>query len=101
MGAKSRRYSGVQKTDIYLLTYVTHWAFIVSDTVAALLCHWLCENESSFKGMFIYSPINANEGIIQQLLPKPDNFPIDFEPEKYKSNIVHNIPPFAWKQTKQ
>lgn len=101
ISTKSKRYSGVKKTDIYLLTYITHWAFIVSNTVSALLCHWLSESESSFKGAFIYSPINATEGIIQQLIPKPSNFPMYFDPEKYKNNIVHNIPPFAWKQIKQ
>jgi hypothetical protein len=98
IGEKAFRYpfSGVKK--IYLLIYVTHWAFIFSESTINCLRYWLAVLPSPFTGIFLYMPITEAEGITEWLYPS--DLPPEFHPSHVVGRIVTNMDPRSVQATR-
>jgi hypothetical protein len=93
IGEKAANYPSAGVRKIYLLVYITHWAFILSESTVNCLRHWLASLPSPFAGVFLYMPITATEGISQWLLPAP--LPAGFHPNQVINKVVTNGDPRA------
>ena len=79
--------------DRILLLYVTHWGFHLSGTTVALLQYWLLAEDFGYLEIHIYEPLDAEHGNISTLVPVPREYFTDFDPEKYRDNVVLNLDP--------
>jgi hypothetical protein len=93
---KSNKYPHSMKGRIYLLFYITHWAFILSETVVALLQYWRAHKENKFEVIFCYSPIDKENGVTHLIYPTPPELWAGFDPEQFKENVVQNLSPVNW-----
>ena len=59
------------------------------------------KSDNSFEGIFCYSPIDKDNGVIHEIFPSPVEFPNNFNPERYRYNIVHNLSPIKWKSSSE
>src|SRR6185503_20501917 len=90
---KSSRYPKNLGRDIYLLLYVTHWSFALSDIAIACLRYWLREQSTVFRAVFTYEPIDAEEGAPHWLFPVPSELIGSFDPEQVRENVCLNLNP--------
>ncbi len=90
---KSNRYPKSLRRDLFLLLYVTHWSFTLSDTTIACLRYWLRRQPLTFRAVFTYQPLDAAEGVSHYLYPVRPKLLDTFEPEKIRDNICLNINP--------
>jgi len=95
--AKSEKYSGVSEASINLLIYITHWAFLPSESVFTLLQLWTVSKLHIFKNIVLYCPIDPSEGIASLIYPTPVRNRSNFNPEALRNNLVQNLSPTNWK----
>ena len=88
---KSNRYPNSTGRDIFLLLYVTHWSFILSDTTIACLRYWLRAQPTAFRAIFSYEPLDADEGVPHWLFPIPPRLIGAFDPEQIRENVCTNL----------
>jgi hypothetical protein len=93
IGEKAASYPRAGVHRIYLLVYVTHFAFILSPSTINCLRYWLGSLPSPFAGVFLYMPITATEGIPEWLLP--GELPAGFHPNQVINAVVTNADPRA------
>lgn len=91
--AKSRHYVGIQGRDLYLLLYVTHWAFTPSDSVLNCLRYWLARETHVFRGVFMFYMLDSLEGAPYFLFPFPPDPLASFDPEAIRDNVCLNLDP--------
>ncbi len=94
---KSEKYGKAKGVEQYLLLYITDWRFILSQSVMALLQYWTLTTAHNFTGIYLYMPMNKDEGISSLLFPTPADFWKNFNPESLKENLVQNLDPKGWK----
>lgn len=90
---KSARYPKKLDRDLFLLTYVTHWTFALSESVIACLRYWLGIQPTVFRAIFSYEPLDAEEGVPRWLSPVPPELLGSFDPERIRDNICLNLDP--------
>jgi hypothetical protein len=95
--AKSQRYVGVKNTPVALLLYITNWTFTLSETSVALLQFWMAMQLHAFKYAFAHHPVDESGGRTSLVFPTPVGFWKDFDPERLRENVVHNISPHGWR----
>lgn len=88
---KSRRYPADMGRDLFLLLYVTHWTFALSDTVVACLRYWLLKQPTVFRAIFSYQPLDRQAGIPHWLFPVPSELIGLFDPEDIRENVCFNV----------
>ncbi|HEV2840949.1 MAG TPA: hypothetical protein VGW39_06470 [Chthoniobacterales bacterium] len=93
---KSNRYAKDAGQPIFLLLYITHWAFTLSGTTIACLRYWLKAQPTLFRAILTYEPIDENEGEPHWLFPVPPDLIGSFDPEQYKENVCQNLNPQGW-----
>lgn len=93
---KSDRYPDDAGRPIFLLLYVTHWAFALSDITIKCLRYWLKAQPTLFRAIFTYEPIDKNEGDSHWLCPVPPEWIGSFDPEQFKDNLFLNLDPQKW-----
>jgi hypothetical protein len=92
IGDKAARYpKGGGGKPLYLLVYVTHWAFLFSDSVIQCLRYWLASLPSPFAGVFLYKPIKVTEGLTWWLYPA--EIRPGFHPSQMINAVVTNFDP--------
>lgn len=91
--AKAAKYPDDGGTPIFLLVYVTHWSFVLSDTVIACLRVWLQQEAMPFRAIFAFTPQPEADGIARWLAPVPPQLIAGFDPESVRDNIVLNVDP--------
>ena len=96
---KNNSYSVDNEIGIYLLTYITDWKFVVSDTAISLLQYWLSKQEIIFKGVYLASYLDKDSLIRSVIYPVDKNYFLDFNEEKYKENSTYLLDPNKWKIT--
>src|ERR1051325_10755313 len=69
IGEKAVRYPKAGVKPIYLLVYITHWAFRLSDSAVNCLRYWLVSLPTPFTGIFLYAPHESSDGYIEWLYP--------------------------------
>ncbi len=79
--------------DRILLLYVTHWGFHLSGIAVTLLQYWLLAEDFGYIEIHVYEPLDAEQGTISTLVPVPREYFTDFDPEKYRDNVVLNLDP--------
>ncbi|WP_026732350.1 hypothetical protein [Fischerella sp. PCC 9605] len=95
---KSQKYSKSRKHDeLFLLIYVTHWTFVLSETTIDLLRYFCNQQQTIFKAIFLYTPLDEKEGVVKFICPVPPEFLQEIDPEKYKENVVLNLDPKKFK----
>lgn len=87
--------------DLYLLLYVTHWAFTLSGSTMACLRYWLKAKPSVFRAVFFYQPLEAHEGAPYWLFPVPPELIGTFDPEQIRDSVVINMNPQSMKIHKE
>lgn len=90
---KSAKYPKTGVQNIFLLVYVTHWTFVLSDTTIACLRYWLSQQPTVFRAIFSFSLFNAEEGNPQWLGPFPPELIGSFDPEIVINNVCYNLDP--------
>jgi hypothetical protein len=93
---KSAHYGQHPATGLHLLLYITHWAFIPSESTLCLLRFWTFKRAHGFEGVYWYAPITAEEGIPFLIYPTPSEQWGTFDPERFRSSVVDNFDPRAW-----
>jgi hypothetical protein len=88
---KSSRYSDPAPRPLFLLTYVTHWSFSLSETVVGLVQHELARRPHKFRGVFSFQPLGDDQGLVHRLWPVPPELLLGFDPEKFKDHKVLNL----------
>jgi hypothetical protein len=89
--AKSNKYSVSKDTRLVLLTYITDWRFNFSDTVVSLVQYWTLPKQHVFSEIYSYRPKSDCEGIAYRIYPTPLEYWIDFNPDLFRGNVVHNL----------
>lgn len=90
---KSTRYPKNLDRELFLLVYVTHWTFALSENVIACLRYWLGVQPTVFHAIFSYEPLDAEEGVPRWLSPSSPELLGSFDPEKIRDNICLNLDP--------
>ena len=90
---KSTKYPKTGVQDIFLLVYVTHWTFVLSETTVACLRYWLTQQPTVFRAVFSFSLFNAEEGAHRWLSPVPPELIHGFNPEAVRENVCLNLDP--------
>jgi hypothetical protein len=90
---KSNAYAPTISRGILLLVYTTDWKFFVSDSTITLLQYWTCKTTHRFEGIFWYSPLDQENGVVHLIYPTPPAHWKRFDPKKYRNNVVHNADP--------
>lgn len=93
---KSNCYPKETGRPIFLLLYITHWAFALSDTTIKCLRYWLKAQPTLFRAIFTYSPIDEKEGESRWLFPVPPELIGSFDPEHFRDNVCLNLNPQEW-----
>jgi hypothetical protein len=93
---KSHRYSNDGGQPVFLLLYVTHWAFALSDKTIACLRYWLKAQPTVFRAIFTYEPLDESEGVPHWLFPVPPELIGSFEPERFRDDVCVNLNPQSW-----
>jgi hypothetical protein len=88
---KSSRYTNPAPRSLFLLAYVTHWSFSLSETVVRLVQHVLSHSAHKFSGVFSFQPFSDDEGLVHRLWPVPPEVFRGFDPEKFKDHKVLNL----------
>lgn len=88
---KSKGYADPAPKALYLLVYVTHWSFSLSDTVVRLVQYELARHEHKFCGVFDFQPIDNEQGLVHRLYPVPPELLQGFDPELFKDHKVLNL----------
>lgn len=92
IGDKAARYSGSRPgKPLYLLVYVTHWAFIFSDSVIQCLRYWLGMLPSPFTAIFLYKPVTPSDGASCWLYPAEPR--AGSHPDQVINSLVTNSDP--------
>jgi hypothetical protein len=88
---KSSRYSDPTPKALYLLAYVTHWSFSLSETVVRLVQHELARSPHKFRGVFSFQLLSEDQGLVYRLWPVPPDLLRGFDPEQFKDHKVLNL----------
>jgi hypothetical protein len=91
--AKATKYPDDGGAPIFLLVYVTHRSFALSDTVIACLRVWLQQEATPFRAIFAFTPLPEAGGIAKWLAPVPPDLIAGFDPESVRDNTVLNVNP--------
>jgi hypothetical protein len=94
--SKSAHYAQRPPTGLHLLLYITHWAFIPSESALKLLQFWTLKRAHGFEGVYWYAPIASQDGIPFLIYPTPSEQWSTFDPESFRSSEVHNLNPRGW-----
>ena len=86
------RYSQMLQRPLDLLLYVTHWRFILSDTVVKLVCHWLINNKHQFSNVYLITCIDNHTGLLVDLYPN-NSLMHGFVPGAVKGHSYYNLDP--------
>ena len=90
---KSEHYPKTIEQELFLLLYVTHWSFTLSDTTIACLRYWLKAQPTVFRAIFWYEPLDAEEGTPGWLYPVPPELLGTFDPKQVRENLCINLDP--------
>lgn len=93
---KSAHYPKNVGRDIFLLLYITHWSFALSDRTLACLRYWLKAQPTVFRAIFTYEPLDSDEGRPHWLFPVPPELIGSFDPEQVRENVCLNLSPQKW-----
>jgi hypothetical protein len=90
---KSERYPKTMDRDLFLLLYVTHWAFDLSNITAACLQYWTARTPHVFRAIFSYKPLDAHEGAPGWIFPFPPELLGAFNPETVRDSVCLTLDP--------
>jgi hypothetical protein len=93
---KSAKYGRNASTPTHLLTYITHWRFLPSDTVIRTVQSRLRDVTPTFENIFLLLPIDAAESVLRCLFPVPDSQLTGFDPEQASVHEYVNFDPGNW-----
>jgi len=84
---KSDKYPNNLSTELYLLLYITDFKFSLSETTIHLLRFFCFREALKFDVIFLYSPLDENEGNVDWLYPLAEEDFEGFDPEKYRGKF--------------
>jgi hypothetical protein len=93
---KSERYPKQMTNDLFLLVYVTHWAFALGEPVIACLRYWCARTPLVFRAVFSFQSLDETEGTPGWLFPVPPDLVGSFDPEKVRGATWLNLDPRKW-----
>jgi len=91
---KSRRYR--VKRDLFLLIYLTHWAFALGRATIQFLRYNLRKQKHVFRAVFYLAPLDDETGYFEWLFPVPPRYLLNFRPEEHKEAVVTNFDYRKW-----
>jgi len=90
---KAKHYPRKMTSELFLLLYVTHWTFILSDITKFCLRYWCSHEKMPFNAIFFYQPIDEKEGTPGWIYPYPPDLMPDATPERFKDTVAINLDP--------
>lgn len=93
---KAKRYSGQIGRPLFLLTYITHWGFTLSESTVGLARCFLAQERHPFNAIFLYAPIEKGFGDPKWLWPVPPELIAGINPDQFKETEVLNLDPTKW-----
>jgi len=84
---KSDKYPNNLSTELCLLLYITDFKFNLSETTIHLLSYFCYRETLKFDVIFLYSPLDENEGVVNWIYPTAKEDFEGFDPEKYPGNF--------------
>jgi hypothetical protein len=78
---KSSHYTKEAGKDLYLLLYVTHWAFALTPPAMACVRYWCARPALVFGAVFYFRPLGDEQGVADFLFPVPAEALGNFDPE--------------------
>lgn len=90
---KSAHYPKTMERDLFLLLYVTHWAFDLSNLTAACLRYWAARTDHVFRAIFSYEPDDEHEGRSSFIFPYPLDMLGAFDPEQVRDSECLSLDP--------
>jgi hypothetical protein len=68
---KAEHYAGYKKRDLVLLVYITHFAFLPSESVITVVRHELLKMQLPFERVYFFLSIDGETGVVWKLRPSP------------------------------
>jgi hypothetical protein len=87
---KSRHYKK-PKRELFLLLYLTYWAFAFGQATIQLLRYKLRKHRHVFNAVFYLAPIDDTVGVLHWLYPVPPEFLFNFKPEEHENAFTLNF----------
>jgi hypothetical protein len=87
---KSRHYKK-PKCELFLLLYLTHWAFAFGQATIQLLRYKLKNHRHAFAAVFYLAPIDNTVGLLHWLYPVPPVYLFNFRPEEHENAYTLNL----------
>jgi hypothetical protein len=88
---KSSHYSSKSDQERFLLLYVTHWTFILSKSVQDCLRYWCAQTPPLFSAVFLFQPLEDQDGEPSWLFPYPPEKLGNFDPEQFRNTTCLNL----------
>ncbi|MCH7865456.1 MAG: hypothetical protein IIC56_09630 [Proteobacteria bacterium] len=97
---KSEHYRSANQQSIYLLIYITHWAFLWSETTVNVLRVRLVRMRHNFERIFLFAAIDEYSGHVELAYPSPPSCLRYWDTSKFEKNTGQNLDPGKWKFAK-
>src|SRR5262249_33236914 len=94
--SKSERYPKRMTNELFLLVYVTHWAFTLGEPVIGCLRYWCAKTPLAYRAVFSFQSLDEKEGTPQWIFPVPPDLLGNFDPEKVRGATCLNLDPRKW-----
>jgi hypothetical protein len=92
---KSKRYKK-PKRELFLLLYLTHWAFALGTATIQLIRYKLSKRRHVFNAVFYLAPLDNEVGVLHWLYPVPPDFLFNFRPEDHENAFTLNLDYQKW-----
>ena len=86
---KSENYPNNLKRELFLLLYVTDFKFSFSDTTIQLLRYFITLQPVKFDVIFLYTPLDNKDGVVNWIHPMDKEEFNGFDPEKYRGKVIN------------
>ncbi|MEE8056309.1 MAG: UvrD-helicase domain-containing protein [Pseudomonadales bacterium] len=89
---KSDKYPSNMEGELFLLLYITDFKFVLSDTTVQILRYFLIEKSPKFDVIFLYTPLDDKNGVVNWLHPIQKEDFQGFSPEIYRGEVINLDP---------
>ena len=79
--------------ELFLLLYITHWAFLPTEATLHCLRYWLARQSHVFSAIFFFHFSSAEQGDGRWIYPYPPELIGSFDPETVRDNVGINFDP--------
>lgn len=90
--SKSDKYPDKLSNDLILLLYTTDYKFFMSETSLHILSYFCHKSSLKFDVIFMYTPLDEKEGVVNWIYPSDEEDFENFDPEQYRGEVINLDP---------